>query len=313
MTPLGSTAVAAPATRTQRVAVEGGTLHVRIDGDLTSGRTPLLLVHGGPGGSHAGLIPAAPLATDRAVIFYDQLDCGRSDHPGDPANWTVDRFASEIAAIRTALGLDRVHLFGHSWGATLALEHAARTTGIASLVLMGPLVSTAAWLADAATLRTRLPADVQATLIACEGPNPPAAEACRAATRAYYDRYWCSRDPDPVVTAYASAMPRCFTPAMYEAMWGTSEFSATGTLADYDGTPLLAQLQAPTLFLIGDSDEVTEPTALKFAAMVPHNRGTTIVVAGAAHRLQNDRPDLFLMHLRDWMRLHDGLNDGDIA
>ncbi|WP_076071967.1 proline iminopeptidase-family hydrolase [Sphingomonas montana] len=295
----------APSTRALRVAVEGGSLHVRIDGDLASARPPLLLVHGGPGGSHAGLIPAAALGHDRAIIFYDQLDCGRSDRPGDPAHWTLARFVAEIAAIRTALGLDRLHLLGHSWGATLALEHAARAPGVVSLVLMGPLVSTAAWLADAATLRARLPADVQAVLTACEGPTPPPAAACAAATRAYYDRYWRLRDPDPVVTAYEAAMPHCFTPALYEAMWGPSEFRATGTLADHDGTARLAELRCPTLFLIGDSDEITEPTARRFAAMVPGG-AETIVVPGAAHRLQNDRPDLFVAHLRDWMRLHDG-------
>ena len=74
------------------------------------------MVHGGPGSSHAGFIPALPLADDRAVILYDQLDNGRSDAPNDPFNWTVERFVSEIDAIRAALNLRQFHLLGQSWG-----------------------------------------------------------------------------------------------------------------------------------------------------------------------------------------------------
>ena len=54
--------------------------------------------------------PGAP------VVFYDQLGCGKSDHPDDLALWIMDTFVEEIGAVRDALGLDRFHLLGHSWG-----------------------------------------------------------------------------------------------------------------------------------------------------------------------------------------------------
>ena len=300
------TADAIPApTRELRVPVPGGSIYVRINGALDGPRPPLLLAHGGPGGSHASLVPAVALADDRAIILYDQLDGGRSDRPADPANWTLPRFSAEIAAIRAALGLERLHLFGHSWGATVALDHAAgHPGGIRSLVLMGPLISTAAWLDDAATLRARLPATVQATLAACEGPNPPDAATCAAANDAFYARYWRLQPVPAAVRAYEATMPQLPPTALYDAMWGPNEFRCTGTLRDHDGTPALAALDCPTLLLIGDSDEVTIPTARRFADMTP--KGTLVVVPGAAHRIQSDRPDLFLGHLHDWLRRHDG-------
>ncbi len=71
---------------------------------------------GGPGIPHDYLQPLADLADDRPVIFYDQLGCGRSAGPDDPALWTMDRAVEEVAAVRAALSLDRMHLFGNSWG-----------------------------------------------------------------------------------------------------------------------------------------------------------------------------------------------------
>jgi pimeloyl-ACP methyl ester carboxylesterase len=49
---------------------------------------PLLVLHGGPGVPHDYLEDLARLADGgRPVVFYDQLGCGRSDHPDDPSLW----------------------------------------------------------------------------------------------------------------------------------------------------------------------------------------------------------------------------------
>ncbi len=33
------------------------------------------------------------IADERTIIFYDQLDCGKSDIPGNPSLWTIERLA----------------------------------------------------------------------------------------------------------------------------------------------------------------------------------------------------------------------------
>src|SRR6476660_7425475 len=73
------------------------------------GMLPLLVVSGGPGCAHDYLQDLASLADEsgRPVVFYDQLGCGRSDQPDDPALWVMDTFVEEVAAVRAALGLDR--------------------------------------------------------------------------------------------------------------------------------------------------------------------------------------------------------------
>lgn len=281
--------------REAMVPVPGGRVYVRVAGDLAAG-TPIVLIHGGPGGTHRSLLPAVALADERAVILYDQLDSGRSDRPGDPANWRVPRFVDELEAIRRALGVARWHMCGHSWGGTVALEYGARRpAALRGLALASPLVSTRRWIADADALRATLPADTQAALKACD--NPPPHPACAAATAAFYRAFNARerREPDGG-----------FNARLYQAMWGPSEFAATGTLRDYDGEPLLARLDgARTLFLAGQYDEARPTTVAGFAARVP---GAELgVVPGAAHALFGDRPTETIALLRAWLRRQDAL------
>ena len=162
-----------PPTREIMAPVPGGRVYVRVNGALDGPRPPLVMIHGGPGGTHAAFLDALALADERAIILYDQLDSGRSDHPGIAANWTVERFTDEVDAVRRALGVRRWHVLGHSWGGTIALEYGARRPPeLAGLVLASPLVSTRSWIADADALRRRLPADVQSVLTTCDPPRP---------------------------------------------------------------------------------------------------------------------------------------------
>ena len=69
-----------------------------------SGGIPLLTLHGGPGAGHDYLEPLQILATDRAVIFYDQLGCGKSDQPDDRTLRVMERFVTEVDTVRRTLG-----------------------------------------------------------------------------------------------------------------------------------------------------------------------------------------------------------------
>jgi proline iminopeptidase/L-proline amide hydrolase len=294
-----------PPDREAMVPVEGGRIYVRVNGRLDGLRAPILMIHGGPGGTHASFLGALPLADERAVILYDQLDSGRSDSPNDPANWRVARFVDEVDAIRRALALPRLHLLGASWGGTVALEYAARRpAGLASTILESPLVSTRSWLDDANALRGRLPAATRNVLDACERPAPPPMPECEAATAAFYHNFNRRTELRPEFAAYARALPVPFNQRLYQTMWGASEFVSTGSLRDYDGEPLLARLDgARTLFLGGQYDEARPATLAAFAERVPG--ASFAVIEDAAHSIANDNPDALLATLRRWLRRHD--------
>jgi proline iminopeptidase/L-proline amide hydrolase len=286
------------------VAVEGGRVYVRVNGATKGPKLPIVMLHGGPGGTHAHFLTALALADERAVILYDQLDSGQSDRPNDPKNWRVSRFVDEVELVRKALGVDRWHLLGHSWGGTLALEYGARAPkALRGLALASPLVSTRSWIADANLLRSQLPAAAQAEIAHCDaGPSP----ACTDGTNQFY-RAYNGREPSTMAAAaYARAHPGGFNPKLYNAMWGASEFVSTGSLRDYDGEPLLAKLDGKrTLFVGGQYDEARPSTLAGFAARVAGAEFGT--VPGSAHGLFADRPQETVALIRAWLARQDSL------
>ena len=299
-----------PAPTLERmVPVEGGRVYVRVNGNLRGPRPPVVILHGGPGGTHGAYLDSLALAdgTDdgRAVILYDQLDSGRSDWPGDAKNWRVGRFVNELDAIGAALDIARWHVVGHSWGGTIALEYGGRRPQrLQSLVLASPLISTHSWIADADALRRELPAATRDELLRCEPLPVPLPSSCETATDAFYAAYNGRERPSDGMLAYRSPADRGYNQRMYEAMWGRSEFVATGSLKEYDGEPLLAKLDGSrTLFVGGQYDEARPSTLAAFAARVPG--AEFAVVPGAAHGFFADRPTETLGLLRGWLGRHD--------
>lgn len=222
------------------------------------GKMPLLLLHGGPGATHDYLEPLAAIAdTGRRVIFYDQLGCGNSDQPHNPALWTVDLFVREVGAVRAALGLEHVHILGQSWGGMLGMEYAlTQPTGLASLIVADSPASMHQWAVEATRLRTELPPDVQDTLLHHEAEGTTSDPAYLAATQVYYDRHVCRVVPNPeyVTRAFAKIAQN---PEVYHTMNGPSEFHVIGTLKDWDITARLGEIGVPTLLLSGRYDEAT--------------------------------------------------------
>jgi proline iminopeptidase len=85
---------------------------------------PILLLHGGPG---AGTTPAHRQYFDPdfyRIIIFDQRGCGRSSPLGCLINNTTQHLIDDIERLRAHLNIDRWHIFGGSWGSTLALAYA---------------------------------------------------------------------------------------------------------------------------------------------------------------------------------------------
>lgn len=82
---------------------------------------PVLLCHGGPGLWDMFAPLVRPLSEQVRVIRWDQRGCGRSERRGP---YSVSRSVADLDAVRSGLGLERVVVAGHSWGATLALRYA---------------------------------------------------------------------------------------------------------------------------------------------------------------------------------------------
>lgn len=94
------------------IDVTGGKVWYRINGE--GNKTPILLLHGGPGSSSYYLDPLKELSKDRPVIFIDQLGSGRSTRITDTTLMTIDLYVEELEQVRKALDLKDFYLYGHS-------------------------------------------------------------------------------------------------------------------------------------------------------------------------------------------------------
>ena len=107
---------------------------------------PVMFLHGGPGGACAPVMSRFFDPARYRVILFDQRGCGKSrptvaaDGPEKAlAHNTTDHLVADINALREALGITgKMHVFGGSWGSTLALVYAIRNPDkVASLILRG--------------------------------------------------------------------------------------------------------------------------------------------------------------------------------
>ncbi len=284
------------AEREGLVPVPGGRVWYQVIGDGLA--VPLLVLHGGPGFPHDYLEPLAALAAERPVVFYDQLGCGRSDRPDDPSLWHVERFVAELAEVRRALGLDRLHILGHSWGSMLATDYAlTRPDGLVGLILASPPLSIPRWLDDLAAYRRDLPADVQAVLDQHEAAGTVDSPEYEAATTEFYRRHLCRLDPLP--EAQQRALDGAGLP-VYHAMWGPNEFYMTGSLRTYDRTDRLPELAVPTLFTCGRYDEAPPATTAWYQHLVP---GAELAVfEQSAHVPHLEEPQRYRTTVADFLR-----------
>src|SRR5512143_3124218 len=103
------------------MSIRGVSLFVEVVGH----GSPLLLMHGGPGGDHYTLLPFRRLADRFTLVFYDHRCNGRST--GAPVtSMTWENLTADADALREKLGFEKWAVLGHSFGGNVALEYALR-------------------------------------------------------------------------------------------------------------------------------------------------------------------------------------------
>jgi proline iminopeptidase len=195
------------------------------------------------------------------------------------------RFVAELDAVRRALGLEQVHLLGHSWGGALAAEYmaAAKPTGVVSVIFSSPLIDTPRWIADADSLRAQLPTAIRTVLDEEERTGTLDSPAYRAATDSFYARH--------VRRLPVADEPRCAgvvsNDTIYRQMWGPTEFLSTGSLRQWSRAADLADITQPTLFVAGEFDEARPSTLEEFRRTM--RDAQLVVIPGAAHAAMRER------------------------
>lgn len=105
---------------------------------------PVFLLHGGPGGSSSPYMRRFCDPAKFLMVLHDQRGSGKSKPFGEIKENTTKHLVEDIEHLRKHLKLEKIILFGGSWGSTLALAHAeAYPRNVSGLVLRGIFTATA--------------------------------------------------------------------------------------------------------------------------------------------------------------------------
>lgn len=240
---------------------------------------PLLLLHGGFGDGRDWGRQLGGLSDEFDVVAWDAPGCGGSDDP--PAVMTMADYADAAADLVAALGLDRPHVCGLSFGAGLALAvYRHHPHLVRSLVLAGAY---AGWKGSLP------PAEVRARLerVRAEIAQPPAGWV-----DGYLPGFFAGPVPPETIELVRSIMldvrPAGVLPMLT-------------AFAEADLRDVLPTIAVPTLLLYGDADaRAPRPVAEALHAAVP---GAELVwLPGVGHAANLEAPAAFDAEVRRFLR-----------
>ncbi len=253
-----------------------GSTWYRVVGDLKSSKTPVMVLHGGPGAGHNYCEPIADVLaqTGRAAVLYDQIGCGNSTHlPDKPKEfWTPELFMEELVLLTEHLGIsNKYDIVGQSWGGMLGMQFAiTKPKGLNAMVIADSPASMEVWVSEANKLRKELPPEVEATLLKHEAAETTEDPEYVAAVDVFYSRHLCRIPQPPCVVASFEQMAS--DPTVYHTMNGPSEFHVIGSLKHWDIRPQLKEITTPTLLVSGQYDEATPAMVKEINGLIPGSK-----------------------------------------
>lgn len=253
-----------------------GTTWYRVVGDLKSSKTPVMILHGGPGAGHNYCEPIAEVLaqTGRAAVLYDQIGCGNSTHlPDKPKEfWTPELFMEELVLLTEHLGIsNKYDIVGQSWGGMLGMQFAiTKPKGLNAMVIADSPASMEVWVSEANKLRKELPPEVEATLLKHEAAETTEDPEYVDAVNVFYARHVCRIPQPPYVLASFEQLAA--DPTVYHTMNGPSEFHVIGSLKHWDIRPQLKEISTPTLLVSGQYDEATPAMVKEIHGLIPGSK-----------------------------------------
>jgi N-formylmaleamate deformylase len=215
------------------------------------------------------------LAKDHLVIVLDIRGRGLSDKPAD--GFTLTDYARDVAAVISALGLDRPALVGHSMGARIAAATAVEHPGVA-----GPLV-----LADPPLTRPggeEYPMPLEAFM-------DQLASARSGAGVEELRRYFPTLSEEHLAVR-AEWLPTCDENAVRESWLNFHR---------EDFFPLLRELEPPVLFMYGAVSPVVPDSAIPEVRETARDGVEIVSIAGAGHMIPWDNTDDFIAQTRRFL------------
>jgi proline iminopeptidase len=241
------------------------------------------VLHGGPDFDHRYLLPALDQFQDVfRLIYYDQRGRGQSASNVRPEEVTLASEVDDLDKVRQHFGLDTAALFGHSWGAVLALEYALRhPSHVSQLILMNPApvsVSDVALLRKAYLQKLGDGMDRQREIVASAAYQAGEPAAVVARYRIHFKpALKRRRDYDTLMAAMETAFTSQGKDGILKARAVEDHLMRdTWQVPGYDLLPKLRSLRIPTLVVAGEDDFIPVEVAAHIAQAVPGGKLITI-------------------------------------
>lgn len=270
------------------------------------------MLPGGPGFAGAYMRGTAELFSDvlRSHLI-DPHGSGGSTPPADPADYSADGHAHFYEEVRVALGLERVIVFGHSFGATTALTYAARfPESTDRCIAVSPLgVGTEHDDAEGGAAETEMDAALSRHAGASWYPN------AKAVWDGWTDAVLAADDPGEVDRMMAVVLPLYTAyperPEVAAALAGLardmkSDLAASKAWEDglYQGVdlrPVLGGVRARTLVVAGELDPICGPAqAHPICEALPN--ATLELIGDCGHFPNEEAPDRYRRAVTSWLR-----------
>ena len=256
----------------------------------------ILLLHGGPAGTHEYMECFESFFPKEGFEFYeyDQLGSFYSDQPKDSSLWTTDRFVEEVEQVRKAIGANRnnFYLLGNSWGGILAMSYALKYQAnlkgliIANMVASCPEYGRYADEVLAKQMDPKVLAEVRDIEAKGDFANPRYMELLMPN---FYNQHLCRLPvwPDAVNRSFAH-----MNNVIYTMMQGPSEFGISGRLANWDIKDRLKEITVPTL-MIGAKYDTMDPKAMEEQSKAVQ-RGRYLYCPNGSHLAMWDDQKVFM-------------------
>ena len=227
-------------------------------GDIFNG-TPLIILHGGPGGCDERYEPLEKLAElGIPLIFYDQLGCGYSKVPkNSKISWNFRIFLEELDNLIKYFKLKKFNILGHSWGGMLALEYSCNTShlGLEKLILFSTLPSTKIWNEEHLKMIKDFPREIRQEIIKFYNNEKYDEKLFKKGVNLFYKNHVGKKSTE-LYKFNRKKFPKT-NKQIYNEMWGNNELFGTGNLKDWSVEEELSKINVPTLILSGAFDEST--------------------------------------------------------
>lgn len=246
----------------ERVRINDNELAVEVLGPECA---PVIIAHHGAPGLGSRAEPRASfgrLSDEYRVVVFDARGSGESEGSGE---FSHEQWAADIDGLRKWIGAERIIMAGGSYGGFMAMEYAIRyPERVAALVLRDTAAdnSHAALARENALASDRVDIDMEKFDRIDEG-RVRDDDDFRDCWREILPLYDFTYDPEATERKVQA------TPYRYEA----HNYAFSKNLPNYDLTPSLPSIQAPTLLTVGRTDWITPVSCSEtIAGLIPDAR-----------------------------------------